>query len=429
MADGPPSTARAHFHLGLLAAFAPGFGALLTVALALVHRRSADPWGRRLSFLAGSDVLVVLALGILAASGGLEQLRPASPPRPKIGVRLDPKIPEVVAVASGSPAAEAGVKSGDRLLRIDGQAVEGPREAVDRLQRLKTGQPVGITVRRDGLETDLTLVPRPGPWAIQDLTREEPQAWRPSIGWTDLLPFVLAGALAALTARRGGPSPPAWPAFFLIYIGALAASGGALWGLSLVQGGVSIGATLAALGVQSLALVGGTLLAGRARPYDAPAPRTPLSTGKAILLGTYYLVTLLPRAAILVAVLLALPVEGIPRPQDPVGALASGGLSLPMMALLALDVVVLAPIAEELLFRGFLLPRLAARLHPTTALLATAVLFAALHTHYGVQALVLIVHGMVLGWARLRTGGLAAPVALHMMVNAVALAAGLLSRP
>lgn len=425
MAGPASSNAKTHFHLGLLAAFAPGFGALFTVALAVVHRRSDGPWGRRLALLAGSDVLVVLALAGLAASGGLERLKATTARPSMIGVQVEPQEPRVVAVTPGSPAAEAGMKAGDRLLRIDGHEVKRTEEAVVRLRRLPAGRPARVTVGREEGTLDLTVVPRADPRPVRPPA--DAGLERPSIGWTDLLPFVLAGALAALTMRRGRPVPPAWPAFFLIYIGTLAASAGTLWALTRLQGGLSTAAALVALGVQSLAFAGGTLVAQRARPFTPPAPEDPLPTGRAILLGAYYLITLLPRAAVLVAVLLALPLEGIPRPQDPVGALAAGGLSATAMALLALDVVVLAPVAEEMLFRGFLLPRLAARLHPTSALAATAVLFAALHTHYGVQALVLVVHGVVLGWARLRTGRLTAPIALHMMVNAVALAAGVLN--
>ena len=426
MADARPAPAKAHFHLGLLAAFAPGFGALLTVALAFAHRRSADPWARRIAVLAAVDVLVVLALVTLAAGGGLRRLPSAAPRTPLVGVQLDEKEPQVLAVAPGSPAEQGGIRPGDRLLRIDGHPVNLTAEAIDRLRSLQAGKEARLAVRRDGEERELAVLPRPGPWTTRGLREVSPQAGGPSIGPWDLLPFLLAGALAAWTAFRGGSSPPAWPAFFLTYVGALAAAGGTAWLLARLQGGASLGATLLALGLQSAAFAGGAALAQRLRPYAAPPPADPMPSGRAILLGAYYLATLLPRAAILVALLLSLPIESVPRPQDPIGLLASGGLSPAGLALLAVDVVLLAPIAEEMLFRGYLLPRLAARMGPQPALLATALLFAALHTHYGLQALVLVVHGVVLGWARLRTGRLAAPVLLHMAVNGLALGASLL---
>ena len=81
-------------------------------------------------------------------------------------------------------------------------------------------------------------------------------------------------------------------------------------------------------------------------------------------------------------------------------------------------VVVLAPIAEEVVFRGVLLPGLAQRLTPTSALLWSALIFALFHVpSHGAGAVAPGLLALVFGWARLRTGGLAAPIALHTTNN------------
>lgn len=430
MSADRPRAAKIHFHLGLLAAYAPGFGALLTVVLAFLHRRTEGPWPRRLAVLAGVDILVVIALAVLAAGTGLRPVGPpAAPPRPKVGIQLESGDPRIASIAPGSPAADADVRPGDLLVGVDGRPVAATEEAVEALRGLTEGRPAELTLRRDGLEHEVRLTPRAGPWRTTGLF--EPTAATgesPSLGWTDLLPFLLAGGLAAWTVFRGGAGPPAWPAFFLVYLGALLFTNGTAYAFAVAQGGLSIGALLTALAVQSLVFGSGALLAAARSRFVPASPAEPLPPGKTVLLGLYYLLTCLPRAAILIAVVLALPFDGIPRPEDPVGRLAEAPLGAAGTALLAINVVLLAPIAEELLFRGYLLPRLAVRLGPPAALGATAVLFAALHTHYGALAMVLVVHGVVLGWARLRSGGLAAPIVLHMLVNAVALTVGLLGR-
>ena len=85
-------------------------------------------------------------------------------------------------------------------------------------------------------------------------------------------------------------------------------------------------------------------------------------------------------------------------------------------------VVFIGPIAEELMFRGFLLPRLAAHIGRTWALWGSATLFASLHFKYGIFVVLILYGGLVLGWARLRSGGLTSPVILHMAINGTTMA-------
>lgn len=80
--------------------------------------------------------------------------------------------------------------------------------------------------------------------------------------------------------------------------------------------------------------------------------------------------------------------------------------------------VLVAPIAEELLFRGVLLPGLAQHMKPSFALVASASVFALFHIpSHGIAAVLPGVLGLAFGWARLRTGGLRVPIALHVANN------------
>ena len=84
-------------------------------------------------------------------------------------------------------------------------------------------------------------------------------------------------------------------------------------------------------------------------------------------------------------------------------------------------IVVVAPVFEEILFRGFLLAGLvASRLGEFGAVLLSSVAWAVIHLQYDIYGAAFIVGvGFLLGYARLRTGSLAVPIILHMLVNAV----------
>ncbi len=80
-------------------------------------------------------------------------------------------------------------------------------------------------------------------------------------------------------------------------------------------------------------------------------------------------------------------------------------------------VVIGAPLAEELAFRGLLFASLArAGLVSWAVVLITAALFAAFHFE-PVRFGVLFVIGLCLGWLRLRTGRLGAPIIAHGVNN------------
>jgi membrane protease YdiL (CAAX protease family) len=81
-------------------------------------------------------------------------------------------------------------------------------------------------------------------------------------------------------------------------------------------------------------------------------------------------------------------------------------------------VVLIGPITEELTFRGLLLPGLHRWLRPELAYLLSAVAFAVLHAPlYGVATVIVLWIGIALAWARHRTQGLLAPIAIHVCIN------------
>lgn len=89
--------------------------------------------------------------------------------------------------------------------------------------------------------------------------------------------------------------------------------------------------------------------------------------------------------------------------------------------LLVLTIVVVAPFAEELLYRGLVLAGLERRLPSFAALVVCSVVFAAMHFQL-LQFAGLAVFGMVLGALVQRTGRLGPAIFAHVGFNAVAVA-------
>ncbi len=92
------------------------------------------------------------------------------------------------------------------------------------------------------------------------------------------------------------------------------------------------------------------------------------------------------------------------------------------LAAIILFGVVLAPIFEEMLFRGFLLPLLVRSVGPWPGIVLTAVPFALLHgaqNHWAWQPVLLIgIAGIAFGYVRYKTGSTTAAFLMHSAYNA-----------
>jgi membrane protease YdiL (CAAX protease family) len=93
--------------------------------------------------------------------------------------------------------------------------------------------------------------------------------------------------------------------------------------------------------------------------------------------------------------------------------------STPVIMLLGLTLA--APIAEELCFRGLLLPILLRRFKPTTAVVLQALAFGVVHV-YPLQILSATLAGLVLGALALRTRSLIPGMIVHAANNAIVFA-------
>jgi regulator of sigma E protease len=76
----------------------------------------------------------------------------------KLGLKTDLGPPQVREVIDGKPAARAGLRAGDSILSIDGEAVRSPGDAAA-ITNAHPGQALRFVVRRDGADVALDIVP------------------------------------------------------------------------------------------------------------------------------------------------------------------------------------------------------------------------------------------------------------------------------
>ncbi|GMQ85032.1 MAG: type II CAAX endopeptidase family protein [Acidimicrobiia bacterium] len=113
-------------------------------------------------------------------------------------------------------------------------------------------------------------------------------------------------------------------------------------------------------------------------------------------------------------------------PQQEVASIAEGSETIIEVLLILFAVGILAPVVEELTFRGMLLSRLVRSMSRWWAIAAQAGVFAGIHLLDPNATVVLpglFLIGFVLGYAAIRKGSLSLPIFLHAGVN---LTAGLL---
>jgi hypothetical protein len=91
-----------------------------------------------------------------------------------------------------------------------------------------------------------------------------------------------------------------------------------------------------------------------------------------------------------------------------------GALSLPVTILWG---VIVAPLAEEIVYRGFVFRVLQQRWGTAAGMLASSALFAVVHFYSMVGTIEVFASGMILAWLYHRTGKLASCILLHAGYN------------
>ncbi|HEY3067246.1 MAG TPA: CPBP family glutamic-type intramembrane protease [Methylomirabilota bacterium] len=436
--------ARSRFHACLALVLLPVIALPVEWWLALRSRRdSTSPddhrWSARVFAVACADTLVAgIVIGLIAAWW---MGTPALPGRPT-SVPATPKLrvgavavdaadggARVCKVLAGAPADRGGLREGDVIVAVDGTAVPRFDRLVELIDAGAAGEPRTLRIIRTGVTADITVAPearRPlsgaelfTPWLGAGCSADRSRAAMIlAVAQFVVAPVVMLGTWLFLRIRRA-ERRPLWRWVALALGGAVVAHAVVDRVLFAIRGGDTPAAPLlgAAAGqlIEVIVAIAAVVVLSRGGQLTEPgAPR--LSSGRVLALGAFYYVAFGMRLRFVLLGLAAFwPVEVGAHP------LWTAGVAMGWEGKLVLVViaVVLAPIGEELLFRGLVLPRLQQALGTVAGVALTSLLFAVLHLVYGAGMAIVFLLSVVLCWARLRTGGVRVPILLHAANNLV----------
>lgn len=199
-------------------------------------------------------------------------------------------------------------------------------------------------------------------------------------------------------------------AFVFVFLPVLAVQGWALaTGVDAQSAGKQEPVRMGAMIVVALAL---TLLVRAMSPGASLWPMRPAAV--AVRFAAFYVAW----AVFAVGCMALLRALGLPpEPQTLLVYLQQNGIGEVGGVVVALGVVVFGPLAEEILFRGYLQELCVACVGERSGILASAVMFGVVHG--AAYALPIAVFGWFLGDLRRRHGSLLAPWLAHAMFNAI----------
>lgn len=184
----------------------------------------------------------------------------------------------------------------------------------------------------------------------------------------------------------------------------------------MVAGGDAVTAAAASTPIVGILLASGTVWATRKLdlPLSAVGWRAPDRPVRDSLLAVAVAV-----AIIGVDYLNSLVLSALGASTDTLGPYRAF-LDSPFLAvMLILGAVVAAPFGEEMYFRGLLLSMFDVRMRRWVAIAVAALLFTVAHYSTLSAWAPLFVFALMLGWLRLRTGSLYAPILAHLLNNAI----------
>jgi membrane protease YdiL (CAAX protease family) len=185
-----------------------------------------------------------------------------------------------------------------------------------------------------------------------------------------------------------------------------------------------VGATIILVSTQAAMLLISWLFVRRPRAlaglpsFPNPDPGRALRMGFGWGIAAWFVSTLV---IIAVATLL----ESLDMPPEPQAAERAIAVLNPVLVVIA--VVIVAPIAEEIFFRGVVFNAWLREGGRRFAFIGSALLFAVIHLSL-VSLLPIFLLGLALAWVYQRTGNLLAPMAMHATVNGISVALALLAR-
>jgi regulator of sigma E protease len=114
-----------------------------------------------------------------------------------------PVLPATVGrVTEGGPAAQAGLRTGERIVAVDGEPVQHWDEVVRAVQRNR-GETLQLTVRADAADRKVAVTPVPA--TVRDVFGDEQRVW--DIGARPFTPPTVGDVVSGMPAAKAGLRP------------------------------------------------------------------------------------------------------------------------------------------------------------------------------------------------------------------------------
>ena len=111
-----------------------------------------------LGFAIPSDLVVSVADQLIASGSASHGMLGVTVKAATTTVGSDTYVgPEVQEVSAGSGASAAGIRSGDVIVKVEGQEVTSPKQLIGYVRRYKAGDTVAMTIVRDGATQDVSV--------------------------------------------------------------------------------------------------------------------------------------------------------------------------------------------------------------------------------------------------------------------------------
>ena len=111
-----------------------------------------------LGFAIPSDLVVSIADQLIASGSASHGLLGVTVKAATTTVGSDTYVgAEVQDVSAGSGASAAGIRSGDVIVKVEGQEVTSPKQLIGYVRRYKAGDTVSMTIVRDGATQDVSV--------------------------------------------------------------------------------------------------------------------------------------------------------------------------------------------------------------------------------------------------------------------------------
>ena len=111
-----------------------------------------------LGFAIPSDLVVSIADQLITTGSASHGMLGVTVKAATVTVGSDTYVgAQVQEVSSGSGAAAAGLRSGDVILKVEGQEVTSPKQLIGYVRRYKAGDTINLTIARDGSTQDVAV--------------------------------------------------------------------------------------------------------------------------------------------------------------------------------------------------------------------------------------------------------------------------------